>query len=172
MKRRQILLRPGSIGITDCWWHGFNVCTYGESLWAGCTGDCGYAAAPGEWELLLAGSYNLTGTVVHFRSGLPIAGMPVSFILPTRTRYLAQTNSKGRFKIQVKHDPRTGKRPSYQMDLDYGKMESAPEAKHIVLWGDLSRTFRNAHPEIKFLDLKASEFRGKTIHMGRGKRAS
>jgi hypothetical protein len=174
--RRKILLRPGSIGVTDCWWHvhreGIDVCVYGAGFWSGCSSDCNYAAVPTNIELLLAGSYNLSGTVVHYHNGLAIAGMPVSFILPTLTRYSTRTDSKGRFKIQVKHDSRAGKRPSYRVDLDYGKMETAPEAKHIVLWGDLTRTFRNAHPEIEFLDLKVSEFRGKTIYMGRRKRAS
>ena len=174
-RRRKILLRLGSIGVSDCWWRvnrgGIDVCVYGEGFWAGCSGDCNYAAVPTSIELVLGGSYHLSGTVVHYHTGLPIAGMPVFFILPTRTRYSAQTDSRGRFKIRVKHDPRAGKRASYQVDLNYGKMETAPEAKHIVLWGDLTRTFRNAHPEIEFLDLKVSEFRGKTVHMGRRKRA-
>jgi hypothetical protein len=173
-RRRKILLRMGSIGVTDCWWRvnrgGIDVCVYGSGFWSGCSGDCGYASVPNYSELLLGGSYNVTGTLVHFHTGLPISGMPVSFIMPTRTRYSTWSDSKGRFKIRVKHDRRAGVRPSYSVNLDFGKMETASEAKHIVLWGDLTRTFRKAHPELKFLDLKVSEFRGKTFYMGSRKR--
>jgi hypothetical protein len=45
-------------------------------------------------------------------------------------------------------------------------METAPEAKHIVLVGDLTTALRRAHPELKVLDLKVSKFDGRTVYMG------
>jgi hypothetical protein len=87
-------------------------------------------------------------------------------IMPTRTRYSARTDAKGRFKIFVKPDPRIGSRRPFDVRLEFARMETAPEAKQVVLCGDLTRVFRKAHPELEYLDLKVSKFDGKTVYMG------
>jgi hypothetical protein len=82
----------------------------------------------------------------------------------------SRSDAKGRFKIIVKPDPCIGSRPAFKVNLDFARMETAPEAKQIVLWGDLTRAFRRAHPELKYLDLKVSKFKGKTVYMGSRRR--
>ena len=55
-RRRKILLRMGSIGVTNCWWRvnrgGIDVCVYGSGFWSGCSSDCNYASVPNYAELL------------------------------------------------------------------------------------------------------------------------
>lgn len=170
MKRsRTILLGIGSIGVSSCF-HLFKrgsieVCVNGSGSFTNCAGDCAYASVPNPGGLLIAARYTVSGTLVHVLTGRPVAAMPVSLIMPTRTRYTTQSDAKGRFKIIVKPDPRIGRQPALKVTLDFARMETAPEAKYIVLWGDLTRDFRRAHPELKYLDLKVSEFKGKTVYM-------
>ncbi|HEY7087631.1 MAG TPA: hypothetical protein VH518_06045 [Tepidisphaeraceae bacterium] len=164
-----IQLGIGSIGVASC--HKLykrnqvEVCVYGSGLYTDCAGDCAYAVVSDPVVLVLAGRYTVSGTLVHVETGRAIAGMPVALIMPTRTRYTTRSNAKGKFKIVVNPDPRSDRRRRFKVTLDFGRMETAPEAKHITLVGDLTRTFRNAHPELKYLDLKASKFDGKTVPM-------
>lgn len=169
--RRKILMGIDALSFSGCMYlyegsGGVNVCVYGESLYSGCKGDCGYASVPNYGILALAGSYTFTGTVVHVHTGLSASSVAVSVTLPTRVRYTTVTDSKGNFKITTKHDRRAGRKPAFHVSHDFARMETAPYSKHIALVGDFTRAFRRAHPKLKFIDLKVSRFDGKTVHVG------
>jgi hypothetical protein len=162
--KRKIFMDISAIGISSCWWlykkGQVEVCVYGSGQYSGCSGGCDFAVVS-SGNLLIAGAYSVSGTLVHVETGRPIRDMRVSLIMPTRTRYVARSDARGRFKIIVK--PVRRRRPKFRVNLDFGRMETAPEAKEIVLTGDFTRAFRRSHPELKIRYVKVSKFTGKTV---------
>lgn len=163
----KILMDISAIGISSCWWQykkdQVEVCVYGSGQYSGCSGSCDYAVVSNPSDLLIAGEYTISGQLVHVETGKPMRDMPVSLIMPTRTRYVTRSDARGRFKIIVKADRRVGRRPKFRVNLDFATMETAPGAKEITLCGDFTRAFRRSHPKLKYRYVKVSKFHGKTV---------
>jgi hypothetical protein len=67
--------------------------------------------------------------------------------------------------IIVKPDSRIGDREPFRVTLDFARMETTPDAREIVLFGDFTAAFRKTHPELTFLKLPASAFDGNTVYV-------
>ena len=163
----KILVDISALVFSSCWWKykkgQVEVCVYGSGQYSGCSGSCGYAVVSNSAILLIAGDYTISGQLVHVETGKAIRDMPVSLIMPTRTRYVARSDARGRFKIIVKADRRIGRRPKFRVNLDFATMETAQGAKEITLCGDFTRAFRRSHPKLKYRYVKVAKFRGKTV---------
>jgi len=168
-RQKLITLYPGSLLIGSCvrLAGGGKVCVYGEGMETGCLNDCRYASVPGPGTIITRGEYSVQGFLVDFETGTPLKAKVVSFIMPTRKRYRTTTNSRGKFKIVVPPDPRAGSETGFRFSLDFGRMDSTPDAKEVVLFGEFTEEFKRTYPHVKVVRLSVANFNGQTLEMGR-----
>jgi hypothetical protein len=175
MERRELIpLDVGSVAISSCWYRykkdRVDVCVYGGKFLSDCSSECAVAAVPDPGVLAIAAEYDVSGILSDVETGQPLAEMHVSLLMPNHKRYRARCDSHGRFRITVEIDSRIKERKDRKktfgkVALEFGTIETVKDAGEIVLCGDLTRSFRLAHPELTYRELKVSEFEGQTVNV-------
>lgn len=160
-QQQTVDLKRGSISVVSCMFPFKTNCFNGSGQLPGCSESCAYTIIDsGLFSIRMVFEYEASGSVVDAKTAIPIEGMEVQLMLPNRKRYVTQTRSDGSFTISVKSDIQD---QDSKFEQNFGTMKTIPEAGKITLVSDLTKAFRDAHPDLKYQLVEVVQFDGETI---------